>query len=339
MPAIDRACWDLLTQVRLQCYFTDRQVLVRGKTVKRGERKFVDYILFHKPNLPLAIIEAKDNNNSVGAGMQQALAYAEDLDVPFAFSSNGEGFLFHDRLATSGNIERQLALDEFPSPAELWQRYCTAKGLGPAEILAVTQDYFSDGSRPPPGPRTHVVADVTVTVPAERVQYFGTDGKRITESLTDYTSTQVFTEYATLNEFLQEWSSAEQKQAIVAELEDRGDFFAELAEPVGKDLDPFDLVCRVAFGQPLLTRHERANNVKKRNDFTNCGEQGRAVLLSLLDKYADEGLEPIESMGVLRVEPLSRVGTVIEIVDLFGGKESYVRALQELEAAIYVQAN
>lgn len=94
--------WNVMTQVLEEHYFTKGRVIVRGKTVKRGEAKKADYILFYKPNIPIAVIEAKDNNYTVGAGMQQALEYAEILDIPFAYSSNGDAFLEHDRTATSG---------------------------------------------------------------------------------------------------------------------------------------------------------------------------------------------------------------------------------------------
>ena len=103
------------------------RIIVRGKTVKRGEAKKADYILSYKPNLPLAVLEAKDNNHTVGAGMQQALEYAEILDVPFAYSSNGAAFLEHDRTAKSGAVSREIPLDQFPTPSELWARYCTAQ--------------------------------------------------------------------------------------------------------------------------------------------------------------------------------------------------------------------
>jgi len=106
-------------------------VIVRGKTVQRGEAKKADYLLCHKPNIPVAVIEAKDNNHAVGDGMQQALEYAEILDVPFACSCNGDAFLEHDRTATSGTVTREIPLDQFPSPGELWSRLCAAKGLTP----------------------------------------------------------------------------------------------------------------------------------------------------------------------------------------------------------------
>ena len=780
VPAITSAGWDIQHQVREEHYFTAGQVLVRGKTVKRGKRKFADFLLSWKPNIPLAIIEAKDNNHSVGSGMQQGLDYAGTLDVPFVFSTNGDAFLFHDRLATSGTIEQEIPLDQFPSPTDLWQRYCQAKEINQTKLPVISQDYYSDGSgripryyqsiavnrvveavsngkkrallvmatgtgktftafqiiwrlwksgtakrilfladrnilvdqtktndfkpfgsamtkikdrkidksyeiylslyqavsgtdeekdiykqfsrdffdlividechrgsaaensswreildyfssatqvgltatpketedvsnidyfgepvytyslkqgiedgflapykviridfdrdiqgwRPQAGqvdkygqpiedrvynqkdmdrtlvleertklvakkiteflkatnrfdktivfcddidhaermrqalvnenadlvaqndkyvmritgdnaigkaeldqfihpeekypvivttselmttgvdaqtcklivldktvqsmtkfkqiigrgtrineeygklyftimdfkkatelfadpdfdgdpvqiynpgpddpplppddedaesgddgtdgnpdgtengntatdagtgsgtntgtdggkPRTkYVVHDVTVSILAERVQYYNADGKLITESLTDYTRKKVHAEYATLDDFLQKWSSAEQKEAIVAELEENGVLFAELADQVGKDFDPFDLVCHVAFDQPPLTRRERAENVRKRNYFAKYGDQARAVLEALLEKYADEGIQTIESVNVLRVQPLDKFGTPVEIVRLFGGRDEYQTAVKELESALYAK--
>lgn len=146
IPALSAAGWDIQQQVREQHFFTDGTVLVKGKTVKRGRRKFADFLLFYKSNIPLAVIEAKDNNHSVGDGMQQGLGYAHTLDVPFVFSTNGDGFLFHDRLVTAGAVEQELPLDGFPSPGDLWERYCQAKHITPATLPVITQDYFSDGS-------------------------------------------------------------------------------------------------------------------------------------------------------------------------------------------------
>lgn len=129
---------NLMTQIREEAYFTKGRVIVRGKTVQRGEAKKADYLLFYKPNLPLAVVEAKDNTHSVGAGMQQALEYAEILDVPFAYSSNGDAFLEHDRTASGGTVTREIPLDQFPSPDELWNRYCTAKGWTDQQIAVAT---------------------------------------------------------------------------------------------------------------------------------------------------------------------------------------------------------
>lgn len=106
----------------------------------------VDYVLFYKPNIPIAVIEAKDNTHSVGDGMQQALGYAEMLQVPFVFSSNGDGFLFHNKIATDGVIEWELALHEFPSPQELWHWWSSHHGLDDEQTALVAQDYYSDSS-------------------------------------------------------------------------------------------------------------------------------------------------------------------------------------------------
>lgn len=759
-PALDRAGWDLLTQVREEVSFTKGRVIVRGKLRSRGESRRADYVLYFKPNLPIAVIEAKDNNHTVGAGMQQALSYAEALDAPFVFSSNGDAFHSHDRTVTSGSVEKELPLDAFPSPAELWQRYCAWKDLTKPEQQVITQDYYADGSgkepryyqriainrtveavekgqnrillvmatgtgktytafqiiwrlwkagvkkrilyladrnilvdqtrindfkpfgsamtkithrqvdksyeiylalyqavtgseeeqniyrqfssnffdlvivdechrgsaaensawreildcfssatqigmtatpkettevsnvdyfgeplytyslrqgiedgflapyrvvridfdkdltgwRPAEGQRDkhgnliedrvynqrdfdrtlvieqrtelvarkvteflkgtnrfdktivfcedidhaermrqalvnqnadlvaedrryvmritgdeptgkaeldnfidpesrypvivttskllstgvdvqtcklivldqriesmtefkqiigrgtrlnevydkysftimdfkkatelfadpdfdgepvlifeprldeppvppegddeeeepdtpepellegggrrqrYVVDNVPVSVSAERVQYYSKDGKLITESLKDYSRKAVRSSYAALGDFLKRWREAERKRTIKEELEERGVFFDALAAEVGKDFDPFDLVCHVAFDQPPLTRRERAEQVRKRNYFTRYGDQARAVLNALLDKYADEGFEGIESLKMLNVQPLNSLGTPIELLKSFGGKDQYLRAVRELEEQLYTAA-
>ena len=755
--------WDVMTQVREEVYFTKGRVIVRGKTVKRGKAKKADYLLFFKPNVPLAIVEAKDNNHAVGAGMQQALEYAEILDVPFAYSSNGDAFLEHDRTVTSGTVTREFPLDQFPSAEELWRRYCAAKGWDGPKQKVNTQDYYDDGSgkspryyqqiainrtveaisrgqnrillvmatgtgktytsfqiiwrlwkagvkkrilflvdrniladqtktndfkpfgkamtkivnrtvdksyeiylslyqavtgneevqnvykqfspdffdlvivdechrgsaaddaswrqvleyfqsatqigltatpketrdvsnieyfgkpvfmyslrqgiadgflapykvvrigldkdldgwrpesgqrdkldqviedreynssdydrdlvlerrtevvaakvteylratnrfaktiifceridhaermrqamvnanpdlaaanaryvmritgdddegkkqldnfidpestypvvactsrlmstgvdaqtcqlivldriinsmtefkqiigrgtrinedynkffftimdfrratvlfsdpdfdgdpvqihEPGPGdppvppdappsdpptdpplppdgpddddrqPRTRYFVDnVDVRVVMERVQFLDEYGKLITESLTDYTRKAVHRNYASLDDFLSTWNSAERKQAIVDLLVEQGVFIEELAQLVGRDYDPFDLVCHIAFDQPPLTRRERAEQVRKKHVFAKYGDQARAVLEALLQKYADNGIASVESMDILKVDPLRVHGTPMEIVGLFGGREDYLAAIHELETALYEKA-
>jgi type I restriction enzyme, R subunit len=142
--------WNVMTQVREEAYFTKGRVIVRGKTIRRGEAKKADYLLYYKPNLPIAVIEAKDNNHGVGDGMQQALEYAEILDIPFVYSCNGDAFLEHDRTKTGGTVTREIPLDQFPSPEELWSRYCAAKALTEQQITVTTQDYYDDGSQKSP---------------------------------------------------------------------------------------------------------------------------------------------------------------------------------------------
>ena len=146
LPAIKRAGWDEMVQVREEVYFTKGRIIVRGKLVTRGKAKKADFVLYYKQNIPVALIEAKDNTHSVGDGIQQALDYAETLDIPFVFSSNGDGFLFHDRTGASNPRETTLSLDAFPAPADLWARFRAWKGLdGDAEQI-VLQDYHDDGS-------------------------------------------------------------------------------------------------------------------------------------------------------------------------------------------------
>lgn len=145
-PAIERAGWDIAMQVREEFKLTDGRIIVRGKLHVRAKHKWADYALFYKPGVPLAIVEAKKNSLPLGDGIQQGLNYADMLDVPFVFSSNGGGFLFHNKIATDGRVERELSLDEFPSPETLWQWWSAHKGLSEAQTALVTQDYYSGGS-------------------------------------------------------------------------------------------------------------------------------------------------------------------------------------------------
>lgn len=145
-PSIVMAGWNVDTQVREEISFTDGRIYVRGKLHARGKKKRADYILYYKPNIPIAVIEAKDNNHTVSDGIQQALAYAQTLDIPFVFSSNGDGFTFHDKTVTVGEIETELTLGAFPSPEQLWQKYKAFKGIAEVDGQLIAQDYFSDGS-------------------------------------------------------------------------------------------------------------------------------------------------------------------------------------------------
>lgn len=184
----------------------------------------------------------------------------------------------------------------------------------------------------------YYVANVDVKVATERVQYLDAAGKLITESLVDYSRRSVLKEYETLDRFLSVWTEAEKKQAILEELASHGVFLEDLAEQVGRDYDAFDLICHVAYDRPPLTRHERAEQVRKRDVFGKYGAQAQAVLNALLDKYADSGIRCVESMEILKVDPLTEFGTPIEIIKLFGGKQGYVEAVRELENALYLEA-
>lgn len=777
-PAIISSGWDEITQLGREIFFTDGRIYVKGKLTARGKRKFADYILYYKPNVPIAIIEAKDNKHNIGSGIQQALGYAKTLDIPCVFSSNGDGFIFHDKTAEDGEIEKELSLDEFPSPEELWKKYKKYKGietpeqeiiasqeyfqdssnkspryyqqiainrsieavskgldrillvmatgtgktytafqiiyrlwksgakkrilfladrtalidqtargdfkhfkdamtiirkkqidtayniylalyqglsdsksedaykqfsrdffdlviidechrgsakedskwreilayfdkathlgltatpkettevsnieyfgdpvytyslkegiddgfLAPYKVVKVTLDIDAEGWRPPKGyldkdgdpvedriynrtdfdknivveERRNMVAQkiteflkgydrfaktivfcidiehaegmrralanansdlfaennkyvmqitgdniegkreldsfinpsepypviattsklmttgvdaqtcklivldsnigsmtefkqiigrgtrineefgktyftimdfrnvtdlfadpdfdgdpvmikqveedddlegtedevqdeeildvdgqpvefpegeevdyptvegggdiinepkmkihvngVQVKILNERVQYLGADGKIITESLTDYTKSNVTRKYRDLDSFLSSWNNAGKKKAIIEELEESGVFFEHLKEEVGKDYDPFDLICHVAYEAKPLTRKERAENVTKRNYFTKYGNQAQQVIQKLLEKYADDGLRTIESKEVLRMDPLNKLGTPKEIINAFGGVKNYEEAISELERELYTTA-
>ncbi len=770
-PALINAGWDELTQIGREIYFTDGRIYVKGKMTARGKRKFADYILFYKPNIPIALIEAKDNNHSMQSGIQQALEYADILDIPFVFSSNGDGFYFHDKTLNEGKIEMELSLDEFPSPEELWKKYKKHKGIHtPEEEKIITQDYFIDpsgkepryyqqiainrtveaiakgqnrimlvmatgtgktftafqiiyrlwksgakkrilfladrnaliyqtargdfrhfkdamtiiknhkidtaydiylalyqglsnnegidaykqfsrdffdlvvvdechrgsaredskwreileyfngathigltatpketrdvsnieyfgepiyiyslkqgiedgflapykvikvtldidveGWRPPQGfldkngnpvedriynrtdfdrnivvderrkivankiteylkgydrfaktivfctdiehaegmrkalvnanadlveqnhkyimqitgdneegkreldnfinpeekypviattsklmttgidaqtcklivldsninsmtefkqiigrgtrineeygktyftimdfrnvtdlfadpafdgepimikettekdnlsiiedevddylfeeengdiiefpesspvsinedlisepPSKYFVNGVDVNIINERVQYIDPKtGKLITENLKDYTKKNILNTYTSLDDFLNKWNNADKKEVIIKELEKHGVFFERLKEEVGKEYDPFDLICHIAFDAKPLTRRERARRVKKKNYFEKYGEKARKVLEALLDKYADDGLETIEKTEVLKLSPFNKIGTPLELINAFGSKEKYIEALMELEKELY----
>ncbi len=763
LPAVIASGWDLKYQIREQVSFTAGKIIVRGKTVSRGEQKRADFILYYKDDLPIAIIEAKDNKHSVGAGMEQGLGYAEVLDIPFVFSSNGDAFIEHDRFATEGVKEREITLDKFPTPEELYERYKTAKGITGEIEQIITQDYFQEingkstryfqrvainraveavakeqkrillvmatgtgktytafqiiwrlwksktkkrilflvdrniladqtmindfkhfgdkmtkiknrnidksyevymalyqgitgieeennifkqfspdffdlvvvdechrgsakdnsswrevldyyssatqigltatpketkdistqsyfgepiytyslrqgiddgflapykviriildrdveGYRPeigktdkygneipdriyntkdfdrdlvidertelvakkisqymketdrmqkaivfcvdidhavrmrqalanenadlvsenrkyivritgdneegkreldnfidpenpypviavtsklmttgvdaqtcklivldqniasmtefkqiigrgtrvredynkmyftimdfrnvtelfadpdfdgdpvviyepkgdgPIAPPEDIIAEpnedfvypkpdinidgmvketphkfyingVDVKVINERVQYIGEDGKLITESLKDYSKKNILSEYASLDEFLKAWTKSEKKEAIIEELKTRGVFFEELEREIGKELDPFDLICHIAYGKKPLTRKERAENVKKKDYFAKYEGKAREVIDALLEKYADIGITAIDDISDLQVSPFTDFGTPVQIVnDIFGGREAYLEVIKTIQNELY----
>jgi type I restriction enzyme R subunit len=183
-----------------------------------------------------------------------------------------------------------------------------------------------------------VVQGVDVKIINERIQYLGADGKIITESLIDYTKKSIGSQYKTLDSFLQAWNNADKKKVIIDELENKGIFFEALNDEVGKQFDPFDLICHIAFEMPALSRKDRADNVKKRNYFAKYSEKAQVILSNLLDKYADDGLLTIESLEVLKLKPINELGTPVELIKAFGGKPQYETAIRELEQELYKKA-
>lgn len=180
------------------------------------------------------------------------------------------------------------------------------------------------------------VSGVTVSKVAERVQYYDSDGKLVTESFKDYTRKTMAKQFSSLDEFVKRWNESDRKQAVIDELALEGIIWSALEEEVGKDMDPFDMICHVVYDQPPLTRKDRANNVQKRNYFTKYSATAQAVLQNLLVKYADVGVQEIENIQVLKVAPFTEYGNLSEIVKKgFGGKQEYDQAISELEAQIY----
>lgn len=179
------------------------------------------------------------------------------------------------------------------------------------------------------------VNNIPVSVVNERVQYYGKDGKLITESLKDYSKKNITKEFSSLDDFIQKWNASKKKEELIKELAEHGVLLEALREDVGLDLDDFDLICHIAFDQPALTRQERANNVRKRNYFSKYSETAQMVLNSLLDKYEQEGIVSIEQGSVLKVKPLNQMGSPVELVRAFGRRKDFEQALKELENEIY----
>src|SRR5207253_1323028 len=141
--------------------------------------------------------------------------------------------------------------------------------------------------------------------------------------------------FASLEDFLRRWRAADRKQAIVDELEAEGLPLGPITRELGKDLDPFDLICHVAFDKKPLTRRERADNVKKRDVFTKYGPQARAVLDALLAKYADEGVLNLDDANVLKIAPFNAMGSVIQLFKAFGDRDGFEQAVHEMQSALY----
>ena len=185
-------------------------------------------------------------------------------------------------------------------------------------------------------PRKYYVGDVTVRVLSERVQYLDKDGKLITESLIDYTKKNILQQYSRLDEFLRTWTEAEKKQAIIDELQDDGVLLEAVREELGKtELDDFDLICHIAYDKAPLTKKERAENLKKRHYLYKYSDVAKEVIEALLDKYANDGIKEIEDTKVLQLKEFAKIGSPMKIVKAFGGKEAYLKAVQELENEIY----
>ncbi len=219
---------------------------------------------------------------------------------------------------------QQRSTDEDPIPPE------------PGEDETIIDG--SNGMPPTPdGPEmSKVYVDgVGATIVAERVEYLDENGKLVTESLRDFTKRALRKRFSSLDDFLRRWKGTQRKQLIIEELEAEGLDLGVISAELGKDLDPFDLICHVAFDAKPLTRSERAENVKKRDVFSKYGDPARAVLDALLAKYADEGVLNLEDTNVLRIPPFTELGTPVQLIQAFGGHEGFVAAAHDLQSALY----
>ncbi len=185
------------------------------------------------------------------------------------------------------------------------------------------------------GTRKVYVDGIEATIVAERALYLDERGRLITESLRDFTKRALRKRFASLDDFLSRWGSARRKQAIVEELNSEGLDLDIITAELGKDLDAFDLICHVAFDAKPLTRRERAENVRKRDVFSKYGDRVRAVLDALLAKYADEGVINLDDPNVLRIAPFTELGTPVELIKAFGGREGFENAVYDLQSALY----
>ena len=186
--------------------------------------------------------------------------------------------------------------------------------------------------------RKYYIKGRPVLVLTERVEYLDEQGKLVTESLRDYSRRLVRQQYADLDGFLRRWRGEERKQVILQELAEEGLLLEALQEEVGRELDPFDLICHIAYDQPPLSRAQRAARLR-RDVFSRYGPQARAVLEALLEKYATEGVvDELDNVKILRIPPFSQMGTLVELVGEFGGKAGFERAVHELQAELYPEA-
>ncbi|XXT80115.1 DEAD/DEAH box helicase family protein [Sorangium sp. So ce726] len=221
--------------------------------------------------------------------------------------------------------------DDLPETAGPAGEGAVQKPVAPAPGGEGDDEGTGAGARP----MKYVVADVPVLVVMQRVEYYGKDGKPINESVREFSKKAVLGAYGTLDAFVQRWIHTERKRAVVDELIERGLLLDHLAEEIGREYAAFDLVCHVAFGQPPISRKQRASNLRQRKVLAAHGEPARAVLEALLAKYAEEGVEDIADLAILKVAPLTKLGTPMEIVRSFGGREAYLKAVRALENELY----
>jgi type I restriction enzyme R subunit len=193
----------------------------------------------------------------------------------------------------------------------------------------------------PPGEprRKYYIKGRPVQVLTERIEYLDENGKLVIESLRDYSRRTVRQQYASLDAFLRRWRGEARKATIIEELAEEGLLLEPLQQEVGLEIDPFDLICHIAYDQPPLSRRERAARVQKQDVFNRYGPQARAVLEALLAKYQDEGVVgELDNVKMLRIPPFTSMGTPLELVRCFGDKAGFEQAVHELQSALYAEA-
>jgi len=234
------------------------------------------------------------------------------------------------------NITRLFADPDWDGPLEMDEEY--GKGKGVAYPIPEKKLSNAEESEQEFNPKPIVDKDgCTVRVINKVVSVYDTNGKLLrTESITDYTKKNINDTYANLDDFIRHWNAAEKKAEITDLLRESGiDLQALKHDRNMDDVDDFDFICHIAYGKKPLTRHERAENVKKRDVFNKYGAEARKVLEALLDKYANDGISQLENRSVLRLDPFRQMGSPANIAKLFGGNQEYVSAVKELEHLIY----
>ena len=235
------------------------------------------------------------------------------------------------------NVTRLFADPDWDGPLEIDEEFGTSKGkeLPPKEI--------PDGTPPTPDSHGKLPTPIVdekgckVRIIQKTVSIYDTDGKLLRqESIVDYTKENILGKYASLDNFIRQWSAEEKKEAIRDLLRQRGIDLEQVKEQQGMaDVDDFDFICHVAFDKKPLTRRERANNVKKRDFLSKYSGAAREVLEALLDKYMNTGIYEIEKTEVLKLDPFVKMGRPAKIASYFGGKDGYLKAVKELENEIY----
>ncbi len=308
-----KTCKLIVLDSNIQSMTEFKQIIGRGTRIDEEYDKFYFTILDFR-NVTDLFADPKFDDEPV-----MIKVATEDTDLSTAEDEGGEDIGGNEDGTENGNEEENHTGNVSDSDAPEYEK---PKLPNAGEIENTRQKIYVNG--------------IDVTVLVERELQFDHQGKLVTKSLKVYTEELIKEKYASLQDFLNKWTSSKRKLALVEELKKEGVLVKELQSAVDKNVDIFDLICHVAYDMPPLTRKERANNVKKRNYFTKYGEQARKVLENLLEKYADEGIENMESTKILRLKPFNEIGTLPEIVNgIFGGKENYFKAVKELEAEIY----